>query len=160
MWPCWRRCVPRGRGSKHLHYSFCSCLQIRCELPATDPVLCLAACCLLPTTIGIATNKFFLSFFLSFSLSLSLSLSLSFVFRDRVSLYSPGCPGTHFVDQAGLKLRNQPASASQVLGLKVCATTARLRCLSHEGKGWMKTFHLRPCACSKVPLSLRMGSKI
>jgi hypothetical protein len=32
-------------------------------------------------------------------------------FRDRVSLYSPGCPGTHFVDQAGLKLRNPPASA-------------------------------------------------
>ena len=23
-------------------------------------------------------------------------------FQDRVSLYSPGCPGTHFVDQAGL----------------------------------------------------------
>jgi hypothetical protein len=34
------------------------------------------------------------------------------VFRDRVSLYSPGCPGTHFVDQAGLELRNPPASAS------------------------------------------------
>jgi hypothetical protein len=48
------------------------------------------------------------------------------VFRDRVSLCSPGCPGTHFVDQAGLKLRNPPASASQVLGLKACATTARL----------------------------------
>jgi hypothetical protein len=47
------------------------------------------------------------------------------VFRDRVSLYSPGCPGTHFVDQAGLELRNPPASASQVLGLKACATTAR-----------------------------------
>jgi hypothetical protein len=47
-------------------------------------------------------------------------------FRDRVSLCSPGCPGTHSVDQAGLKLRNLPASASQVLGLKVCATTARL----------------------------------
>jgi hypothetical protein len=30
-----------------------------------------------------------------------------------VSLYSPGCPGTHFVDQAGLELRNLPASASQ-----------------------------------------------
>jgi hypothetical protein len=44
------------------------------------------------------------------------------VFRDRVSLCSPGCPGTHFVDQAGLQLRNPPASASQVLGLKVCAT--------------------------------------
>jgi hypothetical protein len=48
------------------------------------------------------------------------------VFRDRVSLYSPGCPVTHFVDQAGLKLRNSPASASQVLGLKACATTAWL----------------------------------
>jgi hypothetical protein len=48
------------------------------------------------------------------------------VFQDRVSLYSPGCPGTHSVDQAGLKLRNLPAPASQVLGLKVCATTARL----------------------------------
>jgi hypothetical protein len=31
---------------------------------------------------------------------------------DRVSLCSPGCPGTHFVDQAGLELRNLPASAS------------------------------------------------
>jgi hypothetical protein len=48
---------------------------------------------------------------------------LFLVFRDRVSLCSPGSPGTHFVDQAGLELRNIPASASQVLGLKVCATT-------------------------------------
>jgi hypothetical protein len=37
-------------------------------------------------------------------------------FRDRVSLYSPGCSGAHFVDQGGLELRNPPASASQVLG--------------------------------------------
>jgi hypothetical protein len=44
-------------------------------------------------------------------------------FQDRVSLCSPGCPGTHFVDQAELKLRNPPASASQVLGLKACTTT-------------------------------------
>jgi hypothetical protein len=50
-----------------------------------------------------------------------------YVIQDRVSLYSPGCPGTHFVDQAGLKLRNPPASASQVLGLKACATTPGLR---------------------------------
>jgi hypothetical protein len=28
-----------------------------------------------------------------------------FFFLDRVSLYSPGCPGAHFVDQAGLELR-------------------------------------------------------
>ena len=47
---------------------------------------------------------------------------LFFVFRDRVSLCSPGCPGTHFVDQVGLELRNPPASASRVLGSKVCAT--------------------------------------
>jgi hypothetical protein len=50
------------------------------------------------------------------------------VFRDRVSLYSPGCPGTHSVDQTGLELRNPPASASWVLGLKACATT--------PGKKW------------------------
>ena len=48
------------------------------------------------------------------------------VFRDRVSLYSPGCPRTHFVDQAGLELRDPPASASRVLGLKACATTPGL----------------------------------
>ena len=44
-------------------------------------------------------------------------------FGVRVSLYSPGCPGTHFVDQAGLELRNLPAFATQVLGLKACVTT-------------------------------------
>jgi hypothetical protein len=49
-----------------------------------------------------------------------------FVFQDRVSLYSPGCPGTHFVDQAVLELRNPPASASRVLGLKACTTTPGL----------------------------------
>jgi hypothetical protein len=45
-------------------------------------------------------------------------------FRDRVSLYSPGCPGTHFVDQAGLELRNPLVSASRVLGLKACPAKA------------------------------------
>jgi hypothetical protein len=40
------------------------------------------------------------------------------LFRDRVSLYSPGCLGTHSVDHASLELKNPPASASQVLGLK------------------------------------------
>jgi hypothetical protein len=45
------------------------------------------------------------------------------VFRNRVSLYSLGCPGTHSVDQAGLELRNAPASVSRVLGVKACATT-------------------------------------
>jgi hypothetical protein len=39
-------------------------------------------------------------------------------YRDRVSLCNPGCSRTHSVDQAGLELRNPPASASQVLGFK------------------------------------------
>jgi hypothetical protein len=51
-----------------------------------------------------------------------------FVFlRERVSLYSPGCSGTHFVDQTGLKLRNLPASAFKVLGLKACASNTWLK---------------------------------
>jgi hypothetical protein len=52
--------------------------------------------------------------------------SFFFFFRDRVSLCSPGCPGTHSVDQVGLELRNPPASASRVLGLKACPTTPSL----------------------------------
>jgi hypothetical protein len=51
---------------------------------------------------------------------------LFLVYGDRVSLYIPDCPGTHSVDQAGLELRNSPVSAFQVLGLKVCSTTAQL----------------------------------
>lgn len=35
-------------------------------------------------------------------------------------------PKTYSVDQPSLELRNLPASASQVLGLKVCTTTIRL----------------------------------
>ena len=51
-----------------------------------------------------------------------------FVFRDKVSLCnSSGCLGNLFVDQAGLNLTEiPPASASQVLGLEVCATTTWL----------------------------------
>jgi hypothetical protein len=45
------------------------------------------------------------------------------VFQDKAFLCSPGCPETHSVDQAGLELRNPPASASRVLGLKACTTT-------------------------------------
>jgi hypothetical protein len=44
-----------------------------------------------------------------------------FVFRDRVSLCSPGCLGTYFVDHAGLELRNPPASCLQSAEIKgVC----------------------------------------
>jgi hypothetical protein len=44
-------------------------------------------------------------------------ISFFFFFGDRVS-------GTHSIDQACLELRNLPASASQVQGLKACATPA------------------------------------
>lgn len=39
-----------------------------------------------------------------------------FVFRDKVSLWSPECAGTHSVDLAVLELSDPPASASRVLG--------------------------------------------
>jgi hypothetical protein len=55
-------------------------------------------------------------------------LVLVLVFQDRVSLCSPGLAVldlTLYVDQAGLEHRTRPASASQVLGLKACATTAQ-----------------------------------
>jgi hypothetical protein len=67
-----------------------------------------------------ASRKFNYSFFVVVVLLLFL------LFQDRVSLHSPGCPGTHSVNQAGLKLGNLPASALKVLGLKACATTAWL----------------------------------
>ena len=35
------------------------------------------------------------------------------LFKDQVYLCSPGCPGTCCVDQAGLKLRDLPASAPE-----------------------------------------------
>ena len=53
-------------------------------------------------------------------------LFIFWFFWDKVSLCSRGCPGTHSVNQAGLQLRNLPASASQMLGLKVWATTVWL----------------------------------
>jgi hypothetical protein len=37
---------------------------------------------------------------------------------------------THFVDHADLELRNPPASASQVLGLKACLPEVQ-----HKGRG-------------------------
>jgi hypothetical protein len=57
-------------------------------------------------------------------------------FWDRVSLCSPGCPGTHFVDQGILEFRNSPASASWVLGLKASATTpSMMQLLSGDSLG-------------------------
>ena len=47
-------------------------------------------------------------------------------FFSNLGFTSPGFPGTRFIDQAGLELRDFPASASSVLGLKACTTTAQL----------------------------------
>lgn len=44
-----------------------------------------------------------------------LGLCLFVCFLERVSLYSLDCPGTHSVDQGGLKIRDSPALASKVL---------------------------------------------
>jgi hypothetical protein len=56
---------------------------------------------------------------------LLLLLLFVFWFLDffKPGFLCPGSPGTHSVYQAGLELRNQPASASRVLELKACATT-------------------------------------
>ena len=51
------------------------------------------------------------------------TMFLFLIFSRQGFSVGPGCPGTHSVDQAGIELRNPPASASQVLGLKACATT-------------------------------------
>jgi hypothetical protein len=45
------------------------------------------------------------------------------VFRERVSLYSPGCPGTHSVDQAGLDLKKSAC---------LCLTNAGIKGVSHH----------------------------
>ena len=86
-----------------------------------------------------------------FSLSLFLKFYIS-GFWDRVSLCSPGCPGAHSVDHTGLELRNPPASASQVLGLKACATMPSfsflLMALETQWSGLTHArcifYHLRP----------------
>jgi hypothetical protein len=64
----------------------------------------------------------FVWFFVVVIVFLFVLFCLFLFFRDRDFLCSPDCPGTHFVDQAGLELIYPPSSASQVLGLKVCAT--------------------------------------
>lgn len=46
--------------------------------------------------------------------------------QNRVYLCSPGCTGTYSVDQTGLKLKDLPASALWVLGLKEDTATAWL----------------------------------
>jgi hypothetical protein len=60
-------------------------------------------------------------------------------------LCSPGCFGTHSVDQAVLELRNSPASAYQVLGLKACATTPGLKTILK-----LTDFYKICCSCKII----------
>lgn len=55
----------------------------------------------------------------------------------RVSLSSPGCPRTSFVDQAGLELKDPPAFAYRVLGLKAYTTPpSEIHKITYE---WIQT---------------------
>jgi hypothetical protein len=80
--------------------------------------------------------------------------------QDRVSLCSPGCPGTHSVHQAGLELRNPPASASWVLELKACATPAWLLCVFNRlvnRKALLSTSNICPSIGYLVTITFPSG---
>ena len=83
-------------------------------------------CCLLACLFMCSLTRL-LAHSLARSLACSLTrlLACSLFVLDRVSLCSPGCLGTHSVDQTGLELRDPPVSASPVLVLEVCATTSQ-----------------------------------
>lgn len=66
---------------------------------------------------------FFVCLFICFVFSCFIVCLFTFVFQDEISLCSRDCPGTPSIDQAGLERRDPPASASQMLALKVYATT-------------------------------------
>jgi hypothetical protein len=61
-----------------------------CALLAKNPSRVLSRACVSRTSFFFFFFSFFFFFFFWFLFCL-------FVFRDRVSLHSPGCPGTHFV---------------------------------------------------------------
>jgi hypothetical protein len=60
------------------------------------------------------------------------------VFKDRVSLCSPGYPRIHSVDQAGLELRDSPVS--------VCPLSAGMKGECHHARfcGWFLTMNKLP----------------
>jgi hypothetical protein len=64
---------------------------------------------IIPTTcsFSLEVNIHFKSQYIRLISQYNSILLLLFVFRDRVSLYSSGCPGTHFVDRAGLLLNSE-----------------------------------------------------
>ena len=79
-------------------------------------------------------------------------LYFGLVFGDRISLCNPSFPGTHSVDQVSIKHGDLPVCASQVLGLKVYATSA-YKALNLKKKFWVSVegaaglFPWHPAAC-------------
>jgi hypothetical protein len=58
--------------------------------------------------------------------------------RDRVSLYSPGCPGTHAVDQAGPRTQRSAClclPSAEIKGMALIPT-ARLELFPFNCCGW------------------------
>lgn len=91
------------------------------------PLLCHGRLC--PQTVS-QSHPSFLTLLLSSMLwhqqDKELTWQLNFFFQDKVSLCTPGCPGTLSVDQAALELKRSPTSAWKVLRLKACTTASWL----------------------------------
>jgi hypothetical protein len=95
----------------------CSSKPTHCLLQWLNKLLVCYFCCSLRCSIVQVVLE------LMATLLPQLFFFLNCFFKTGFLYWAPGCPGTHSVDQAGLELRNPPATASQVLGLKACVTT-------------------------------------
>jgi hypothetical protein len=82
-----------------------------------ENVLCLFVCLFVHLFVFLLQN----GSAINISYSFGSGWCYIFGFRDRVFLCSPGWPG----NQAGLEIKDPPAFASRVLGLKASTTTAQ-----------------------------------
>ena len=95
----------------------CVCVCARAHV-----CMCVLACAcahaLIPVCVCVEARGLMLTAFLyCFGFhNLMLSINIFLLFETGSPLHVPGCPGTYYVDQAGLKLIGSFASASQVPG--------------------------------------------
>ena len=101
-------------------------------------------------------NYYFSFLLLCFCICLSFYFSGFFFPPDRVCLYSPGCPGTHAVDQASLRQGDPLASAFQVLGLKAWTTSIRLILLSYLFIFFKQQQQQTPCCVAQASREFRI----